>query len=35
MTFEEIVCALPEGFVDHCHMEADAERLASAIFSGC
>ena len=31
-TFEELLLSLPDGFVDHCHRDADAEKLANAIF---
>lgn len=30
--FEELVFGLPEGFIDYCHMEADAEKLIEAMF---
>ena len=30
--FEELVLGLPDGFVDQCHMEADAEKLIEAMF---
>lgn len=30
--FEELVLGLPDGFIDHCHMEVDAEKLVEAIF---
>ena len=30
--FEELLTMLPDGFVDHCHREAEAERLVAAIF---
>ncbi|WP_129356220.1 hypothetical protein [Solidesulfovibrio carbinolicus] len=30
--FEELLAVLPDGFVDHCHRDAEAERLVSAIF---
>lgn len=31
-TFEALVLGLPDGFIDHCHMEADAEKLVESIF---
>jgi hypothetical protein len=30
--FEELVLGLPDGFIDQCHMEADAEKLIEAMF---
>lgn len=30
--FEELFDSLSDGFIDHCHMEADAEKLAEAMF---
>lgn len=30
--FEELLAMLPEGFIDHCHRDAEAERLVEAIF---
>ena len=30
--FEEILTRLPDGFVDHCHRDAEADRLVEAIF---
>lgn len=30
--FEELVLGLPKGFVDHCHIENDAEKLVEAMF---
>lgn len=30
--FEALVLDLPDGFVDHCHLEADADRLVEALF---
>ena len=30
--FEELLAMLPDGFIDHCHRDAEAERLVNAIF---
>ncbi|WP_428566680.1 MAG: hypothetical protein ACP59X_06650 [Solidesulfovibrio sp. DCME] len=30
--FEELVFDLSDGFVDHCHMEVDAEKLVEGMF---
>ena len=30
--FEELLIMLPDGFIDHCHRDAEAERLVEAIF---
>ena len=30
--FEELLAVLPDGFIDHVHRDAEAERLISAIF---
>jgi len=30
--FEELVLGLPDGFIDQCHTEADAEKLVEAMF---
>lgn len=30
--FEELLLLMPDGFVDHCHREAEATRLIEAIF---
>jgi hypothetical protein len=30
--FEELLACFPDGFVDHCQREAEAERLVEAIF---
>jgi hypothetical protein len=30
--FEGLLAILPEGFVDHCHRDADAEKLITSMF---
>ncbi len=30
--FEELLAMMPDGFIDHCHREAEADRLVEAIF---
>lgn len=30
--FEELLALMPDGFVDHCHREADADALVKAMF---
>ena len=30
--FEDLLAILPDGFVEHVHLEADAERLIAAAF---
>ena len=30
--FEELVLGQPDGFIDQCHTEADAEKLVEAMF---
>ncbi|WP_043637963.1 hypothetical protein [Desulfovibrio sp. TomC] len=30
--FEELLTSLPDGFVDHCHRDVDAEKLVEAMF---
>ena len=30
--FEELITSLPDGFVDHCQRDAEAERLIETIF---